>query len=182
MECLKKEVDRLKWVLRSFCFFSSSANPLRISLLLLRLPLLLLGTVGNPPGREGAYMPCFPDAHCRRRRLKQTQTARDATGMGGGHGTVALASTVNGPITVVHSNFQEPALDFIMRNIAGHIDFQPMLDFSKKISVDHINMWIMCVIILFCVTFVLWLIFNMLVETLHEDVWEHPGILDPRYN
>lgn len=95
-------------------------------------------------------MPCFPDAHCRRRRLTQTQPARDAAEMGGGHGTVALASTVNSPITVGHSNFQMPTLNFIMRNNAGHINFQPMLNFSKKLVwttsiCDH-----MCVIILFC--------------------------------
>ena len=74
-------------------------------------------------------MPCFPDAHCRRRRLTQTQTARDAAEMGGGHGT-ALASTVNSLITVGHSNFQEPTLKFIMRKNAGHINFQSILNIS----------------------------------------------------
>lgn len=77
-------------------------------------------------------MPCFPDAHCRRRRLTQTQTARDAAEMGGGHGTVALASTVNSLITVGHSNFQEPTLNFIMRKNAGHINFQSILNISLK--------------------------------------------------
>jgi hypothetical protein len=85
--------------------------------------------------------------------------------------------TLNSPISVPHSNFLEPIFVLIMRINVGHFYFP---NHPKSLTL----MWeilfyfcrkLMCVTILFYVTFVLKLLLKVLVRSLQEDLWKDPG-------
>ena len=91
--------------------------------------------------------------------------------------SLAVEIALHSPIIASHNNFEEPMLILLMGIDACRIDFQPTLNFKRKISVNHFNYFpgkLMWAIISFCATFVLKLKFNMLIRSLHEDYEENP--------
>ena len=72
-------------------------------------------------------------------------------------------STLNGPITMGHGDFLKPMLFLIMRISVGYINFQSMLNSSRNLATIKFPRKLMQEIILFCATFVLQIILNVLV-------------------
>jgi hypothetical protein len=74
--------------------------------------------------------------------------------------------------------FLEPTIILVIEISVTHIDSQPMLNFYYIISVGHNNCFMkrkkMWAIMLCCATFVLQLIFNVLVGSLYEDLGKDP--------
>ena len=89
-----------------------------------------------------------------------------------------MLPTLNSSTSMDHGNFLEPLLILIMRIGLAHTNYQATLNFYSKIRVHHIDCFprkVMWIIILFCATCVLQLIFKVLVGSLHEDLQEDPG-------
>ena len=81
--------------------------------------------------------------------------------------------TLNSPIILGQNKFVDPTLILIMR-----INVQPTLNFEEKVSAGHITclicrklMWV----ILSCASYVLYLAFNVLDESVDKDLGEGTG-------
>lgn len=83
-----------------------------------------------------------------------------------------------------HNIFPEAMVIFIMRINVDHINFQLTLNSYWKTNMSHIKKFpikLMWVISLCCAAVILKLISNVLARSLHEDLRERPGVLDPPY-